>query len=362
MSDSKRRYEGIRGALNKIYPSSPKGATARRLNVLAALISGIVGSQSTNLPDIARKCSLEALPESRVKRFFRWIKDDSVDLETCFMPYALSLINALAPNGLILVIDGSVVGRGCVSLVVGVVYRQRALPIAWTVVRGQKGHFPETAHMELIKEVKGLVPEGAQVTLLGDGEFDGVSLQALVCGWDWRYILRTAKSISLYREGEKSSFEEIGDFMRQGEMFDIPEVFFTEEKYGPLTAIAWWRSGCKEPIFLITNMESAEEACALYKRRFLIETFFSDQKSRGFFLDKSHISDPERLSRLMIAACLAYYWIIYLGVVALEKGWLKFIHRTHRCDLSLFQLGLRLLDYFIEHALDLPEKIQWKGV
>jgi hypothetical protein len=62
----------------------------------------------------------------------------------------------------------------------------------------------------------------------------------------------------------------------------------------------------------------------------------------------------------MIAACLAYYWTIYLGVVILQDGWVNFIHRTHRCDLSLFQLGLRLLDYIIEHALPLPEKIQWR--
>jgi hypothetical protein len=42
-----------------------------------------------------------------------------------------------------------------------------------------------------------------------------------------------------------------------------------------------------------------------------IETFFADQKSRGFHLHKSHIADPQRLSRLCIAACLAYIWIVY---------------------------------------------------
>ncbi len=37
-----------------------------------------------------------------------------------------------------------------------------------------------------------------------------------------------------------------------------------------------------------------------------IETLFSDQKSYGFHLHLSHLSDPTRLSRLLIAACLAY--------------------------------------------------------
>lgn len=42
------------------------------------------------------------------------------------------------------------------------------------------------------------------------------------------------------------------------------------------------------------------------------ETFFSDQKSRGCHLHKSHLSDPMHLSGILIVSCLAYIWIIYL--------------------------------------------------
>lgn len=71
------------------------------------------------------------------------------------------------------------------------------------------------------------------------------------------YVLRSGTNISLFWRGEKFSFGDIADFMHASEMFDTPGVLFTEEKYGPLTAIAWWRGGCKEPIYLVTNMESA---------------------------------------------------------------------------------------------------------
>src|SRR4029453_1842870 len=82
---------------------------------------------------------------------------------------------------------------------------------------------------------------------------------------------------------------------------------------------------------------TAEEACRLYAKRFRIETFFSDQKSRGFHIHKSHISDVQRLSRLLIAACLAYIWVVYLGSVCEKDQWRPIIHRRKRCDLSLFQ-------------------------
>ena len=92
----------------------------------------------------------------------------------------------------------------------------------------------------------------------------------------------------------------------------------------------------------------------MYAQRVRIETFFSDQKSRGFHLHKSHLSDPQRISRLLIAACLAYIWIVYLGSVCTKEGWVSIIHRRHRCDLSLFQLGLRILKHFLNEDLPVP--------
>jgi hypothetical protein len=55
----------------------------------------------------------------------------------------------------------------------------------------------------------------------------------------------------------------------------------------------------------------------------------------------------------MIAACLAYLWMIYLGATAIKDGWCPIVHRTNRCDLSLFRLGLRLLTYILNQGLRL---------
>jgi hypothetical protein len=68
--------------------------------------------------------------------------------------------------------------------------------------------------------------------------------------------------------------------------------------------------------------------------------------------------NPERLAKLMIAARLAYLWIIHLGVLAKRDDWVKIIHRTDRCDLSLFQLGLDLLEHFLDEYLSIPMAFQ----
>jgi hypothetical protein len=75
--------------------------------------------------------------------------------------------------------------------------------------------------------------------------------------------------------------------------------------------LSCWAKGYHEPLYLVRKMATAEDACRLYAKRFWIETVFSDQKSRGFHIHQSHISDVQRLSRLLIAACLAYIWIVY---------------------------------------------------
>ena len=68
MSDNLRRFSAIRQCLNRLYPRPPAGNLARQLNTLAALISGIVGSKSSNLPKVAEYVVDDTKAESRIKK------------------------------------------------------------------------------------------------------------------------------------------------------------------------------------------------------------------------------------------------------------------------------------------------------
>ena len=96
MSDNLRRYRAIRDALIQGYPGQPTGPVARHLTTLAAMISGIVGSQRTQLPHIAMKVPDGTQAESRVKRFARWVRNDRITEEVYFVPYAQVLLAHLA--------------------------------------------------------------------------------------------------------------------------------------------------------------------------------------------------------------------------------------------------------------------------
>ena len=80
----------------------------------------------------------------------------------------------------------------------------------------------------------------------------------------------------------------------------LPEVALTAKRYGPLMALGLWQADQTAPLFLVSNLTDPDVAWAWYRQRFQIETFFSDQKSRGFHLHQSHIADLRRLSCLLI--------------------------------------------------------------
>jgi hypothetical protein len=155
----------------------------------------------------------------------------------------------------------------------------------------------------------------------------------------------------ILQSGQKN--QPIRDYpVERGKVFYLQEVGFTKTAEVVLTVISWWGSRYEEPIFLVTNLPNAYQACRYYRRRFRIETFFSDQKSRGFHIHKSHLSAPARLSRLLIAACLAYIWMICQGLQVMVLNQTALIDRTERVDKSLFRLGMDWIKYALKYGLD----------
>ena len=243
MSDNLRRYCAIRNALKQGYPTQPTGNLARHLNTLAALISGIVGSKSTQLPNVAAHVPKGIKPESRIKRFVRWFDNDHILEEVYFLPYVDILLRHLALQTLVLVMDGSGVGRGGTALMIHVVYKGRALPLAWRVRQAPKGHFPEDLHIALVELVRKLIPVGAQVVLLGDGECDGTRLQHTLQQAGWSYVCRTGNHVTASWDGETFRLDTLGAWSKPGTLVALSEVLLTQEAYGPIMLICAWAKG-----------------------------------------------------------------------------------------------------------------------
>ena len=348
MTNNMKVYTKVMQKLKKMMPQTPQN----QLVTTAMMVAGIVLGRKAQLSAISFEVPLPAKPASLEKQMQRFVKNERFEVETNYLPFAELILSHLADKPLLLAIDGSNIGRGCMAIVVGVIYKRRAIPLAWLVYKGKKGHTTADRHIAALQKVLPLIPTGAQVVLLGDGEYDNTELLAWVTDHtDWEYVVRTAKNILITHNGLQYP---LGDLCAgQGSCTAAHDALFTAEEFGPVLAIAWWGKAYKDPIFLISNCASIELACHYYRRRFRLETLFSDKKSRGFHIDKSHLSDPARLSRLLLATSLAYIWLIHLGMMVFQDvGKRSLIDRTHRTDKSLFRLGLDWVKYSLTNGLD----------
>jgi hypothetical protein len=353
MTDRHKVYTKVVRSLKQMMEMDHQG----HLVTLAMMITGIVIGRNAQLSAMSAEVPVSIKEKSIEMRLRRWVKQSKIEVEAVYMPFAQQILRVLAAKPLILVMDGSQIGRGCMVLMIGVLYKKRALPIAWIVYRGKKGHTTAQRHIQAIEKVLPLLPPESEVVLLGDAEYDTTEM----LGWlrentTWHYVLRTSPQI--YVQDDQKS-QPIGDYpLAKGQVFHRHGVGFTQTAEVSLNLVGWWGSRYEEPIFLVTNLFNAYQACRYYRRRYRIETFFSDQKSRGFHIHKSHLSDPVRLSRLLIAACMAYIWMICQGLWVIANHKTGEIDRTDRIDKSVFRLGLDWLKYALKRNIDF-EPIFW---
>ena len=129
MSDDHFRFKMILNSLKALHPDIPQGNAYRHLVTLAALINGIIGSKSCQLPSVAAKVPFVGKLDSIVKKFSRWLQNDEISYDTYFLPYVSVLLKCLYRQTLAIVFDGSIVGRDCITLMASVIYKKRALPL-----------------------------------------------------------------------------------------------------------------------------------------------------------------------------------------------------------------------------------------
>lgn len=347
MSDAQKVYFKVLAALKKTLPQTSQ----RHLTVMALMISAMVRKETCSLPRLARATPSEVKEGSITRRYQRFVANSNVEPETLMLPFAQELLCSFKGKQLPLALDVSCVGRGCVALMLGIVYKGRLLPLIWEVAKGKKGHWSAARHVAFAKKAFELIGERDNVVILGDGEYDNVPFLRYVadeCGWD--FVVRTAKN-TLIGGGPYAKQLQHELPVKEGETLWRENTVVTGQDFGPVHVVAHWKPEEDKPWYLLSSFAIPQKSLDLYRKRFVIETFFSDQKSRGFDIDKSRIACPERLSRLLMLCCLSYLWMIYLGVELAAMGKVDLVDRSlDRQDKSLFQIGLSWLEKLLTNG------------
>src|SRR3972149_8395147 len=142
MTDRHRVYTKVLNMLKQMLELSRQGHVV----TLAMMITGIVMGQKAQLSVMSSEVPVSAKEKSIEMRLRRWVKHSQIDADAIFMPFARQILEALSSSPLVFVMDGSQAGRNCMVLMIGVLYKKRALPIAWVVYKGTKGHTTDARH------------------------------------------------------------------------------------------------------------------------------------------------------------------------------------------------------------------------
>ena len=114
MNDCKAVYRKVNHFVQCLYPGQLTGNLRRNMNTLAAMITGIIIGKETQLPLIALNMPEEIKVPSTEKRFKRLLINEKITEQTYFLPLIQSVLINLDLEEMILAIDGSLVGRGCI--------------------------------------------------------------------------------------------------------------------------------------------------------------------------------------------------------------------------------------------------------
>ena len=366
----KNIFSQIHSKLLSIHENQPEGHAYKRIKLLSGLVMGMISKGNSSLPDIGSGLPQDIYANSKTDAAKRFLSNKWTDYETHFLPFLLPFLRSiifLIPfhQGIRLVIDGSDVGKHNATLMVSIVWKNRGIPICWYVKKGNKGHFKEQDHVAILQQahqvLAPLLPQGIAVTVLGDGEFDGIGIQKFCNQSNWAYVLRTACNTVLYENNQEFRARDVQAISSQG-VFFIPQVEFTKKRFKYVNFICWHDTKKhEEPIFLVSNLEEVGDIIDYYDQRYSIECLFKDLKSSSFNLHKTRLQSTYDVTNLIIIAALAFITLVALALHNDTQEMRKKVQRVRpdRKVLSFFTFAYKLVDYLIKYDRPLHFSFQF---
>lgn len=274
---------------------------------------GVVRAQSSQIRKIAG--CVEGKSDSQRRRLQRFLGEQT-PLERFFPVWTKSVVQALKTRQVVLVVDETKLRDQFGVMVVGVVFEQRCIPLAWRVYRANNRQaYPAEGQAEMIltllKHVRAGLPPHRTVRVLADrGIGTSPTLMRGIEALGWTFLFRVTKQSKIvFKDGTDVTFYE--QVTRPGQSYHASgEVF---KKRGRISAHVrvLWGEKAQDRWALVTN--DPQLTGWEYAQRMWIEEAFRDLKSHGWQVEQASLACPERMARLWIVLVVAYAWMLLLG-------------------------------------------------
>jgi hypothetical protein len=261
------------------------------------------------LPDVETDTNVKA---QRVRRFLSTPKISVQRVLPVFLHLLRPLLQALP--ALILSMDRTTWKkrqRHVNILMVSVAFEGRAIPLFWIVWdRGGSSAYAQwTAVLSpvLTELQKHAWCAEIPIIVVADREFASPRLaQWLKQTYHVESVLRLKRSTYLCDRDHSVQLATVLEQVPQGSTRHYRHVTITKASEFVVHVTISWGTAYDEPLMVVATSDGAEQAIHTYEKRFGIEPMFKDQKSNGFDIEGTKVTDPKRIETLLILMTLAH--------------------------------------------------------
>jgi hypothetical protein len=145
------------------------------------------------------------------------------------------------------------------------------------------------------------------IIVVADREFASPRLaQWLKQTYHLESVLRLKRSAYLCDQDQSLQLATLLEHFPQGTTRHYRRVTVTKANEFLVNVTIRWGTSYDEPLMVVATSEGAEQAVRTYEKRFGIEPMFKDQKSNGFDIEGTKVTDPKRIETLLILMALAH--------------------------------------------------------
>ena len=350
MSDSQRLHMGL---LSVLQPALAQ-EDLRNLDTLAWAMTGILLQKTVNLPAWATVLPDVSHAKARELKFRRWLQNAKLDARSLYAPFITGALSHWKRPTIHVALDATSVNDRLVVVRTALIYRQRALPLAWRVFQRKSVMLAFEQYADVIRYTATLLPTDATVTLLGDRGFRDIRLMQLARDLGWHFRLRLAEN-EYFSTGKHDPVPLSSVALIATQPRFLQNARLTQQAYGPVhLALIWDGDPTHDPWRLASDQHTGQHTLIEYARRMGIEFGFLDDKSAGFQLEDTELLHAGRLNRLLTILALCSLCLLSMGTQVVDTGQRNLVDTHWTRGLSYFQLGWRWLDYCLARDAPLP--------
>jgi hypothetical protein len=320
-----------------------------RLRFIARFTTALLTLTTTNLAKLALALKATVKAASNYRRIQRFMAAFPFDFEA-FGRLLLGLLPQQA--GHLVVIDRTEwhFGRMPVNvLLIGIACKGIAFPIVWKVL-GKEGSSSAEEGTALLRRFLRLVPPEDIRAVLGDREFIGEPWLVFLYEHEIPFLIRLRKRRHLALSDPDGPALPAELFFRT---LSVGQSRVLEGRFiGAVTASVVGKRLAEDEYVILATTVAPEQALTLYRRRWEIETLFAALKSRGFDLEATHLSRPERIAKLIGLLALAFVWSHLIGQWRSAREGPPAMKKHGYPAKSLFRYGLDYLQMILLHLYE----------